>query len=82
MESDTRVIQLHLILGNRMEKPSWKDQGHSVVTCGEECFKLMTLQCTEVQELTSTQEEADTRLMFHKKQAGSNDRCGKVEEVN
>lgn len=49
-----------------MEKPSWKIKDKVLyVTCGAECFKLIRQQCTEVPDLTSTQEEADTHLLLH-----------------
>ena len=39
------------------------------VTCAQACFKLTRENCEEVQELTSSQEEADTRLLLHAKHA-------------
>ena len=56
---------------------NWKGQrkreklGHRVmfVTCGDLCLKLIHDSWQEVDELKSSQEEADTRLFLHAKNA-------------
>ena len=35
------------------------------VICEENCFTITRLQCEKVSDLTSTQEEADTRTLLH-----------------
>ena len=41
------------------------------VTCGEKCFRLSKDSVEEVDELNTTQEEADTRMLLHAKQAAA-----------
>ena len=36
-----------------------------IITCDEECFKIMSNTVELVPELESSQEEADTRMMLH-----------------
>ena len=49
----------------------WKVQLHKIkdkvlyVTCEDACFTLTRERWKEVPELSSTQEEADTRLLLH-----------------
>ena len=42
-----------------------------MVTSGERCFRLTKDDVTEITELRSTQEEADTRMMIHVKHAAT-----------
>ena len=35
------------------------------VICEENCFRIPMLQCEKVSDLTSTQEEEDTRTLLH-----------------
>ena len=35
------------------------------VTCNEVCYKITKQQCEKVSDLTTTQEEADTRMLLH-----------------
>ena len=42
------------------------------VTCGEKCWKITSDGCYEVHELSSSQEEADTRVLLHAKHASDN----------
>lgn len=42
------------------------------VTCREQCWKMTSDDYNEVPELTSSQEEADTRLILHAKHAAEN----------
>ena len=52
---------------------SWKTEksrnqlGHTtlIVTSGEKSFKITKAEVTEIEELTSSHEEADTRLVIH-----------------
>ena len=39
------------------------------MTCGEDCFQITDTDNREVPELKSSQEEADTRLLFHAQHA-------------
>ncbi|KAG1651429.1 hypothetical protein GQR58_027101 [Nymphon striatum] len=43
-----------------------------MVTTGEQCFKITKDEVTEMTELRSTHEEADTRMMIHAKHAAVN----------
>jgi len=43
-----------------------------MVTSGERCFRLTKDDVTEITGFRSTQEEADTRMMIHVKQAATN----------
>ncbi|KAG1650017.1 hypothetical protein GQR58_028409 [Nymphon striatum] len=43
-----------------------------MVTTGEQCFKITNDEVTEMTELRSTHEEADTRMMIHAKHAAVN----------
>ena len=42
-----------------------------MVTSGERCFRFKKDDVTEITELRSTQEEADTRMMIHVKHAAT-----------
>eukprot|EP00794_Sanderia_malayensis_P001475 gene1475-1633_t len=58
----------------------WKNQNYRkslgsktvLVTLGEKCFQLKTHSVIDIEELHSTQEEADTRLLLNAKHANSN----------
>ena len=42
------------------------------MTCGDKCFKLTAERSEEVNEVTTIQEEADTRILLHAKHAAAN----------
>ena len=41
------------------------------MTCGDKCFKLTAERSEEVNEMKTAQEEADTRMLLHAKQAAA-----------
>lgn len=49
------------------DKLKRKQLGNKImfVTCADQCFKLTHSDCTTVDGLSSTQEEADTRILLH-----------------
>ena len=42
------------------------------VTCGEKCWKIKRGETSLVDEIQSSQEEADTSILLHEKQASDN----------
>ena len=67
----------HRLFGKMILVTDWKspDKLHKLngkimyVTCGENCYKLTETDISEVDELRSTHEEADTRMLLHAKHA-------------
>ena len=54
-----------------MHVSAFGDRAILMVTSGETCFRLTKDDVTEITELRSTQEEADTRMVIHVKHAAT-----------
>ena len=70
-EAHNKTMLLELIVEEWKSNDSKAIIGNKTlyVTCGEKCWKITRCETSLVDELQSSQEEADTRILFHAKHA-------------